>query len=201
MQRTSLSRKGNQQACVRIASVVLALLLFVSPALATIVQAMSMRDLVRASSLIVIGQVEGQQARYDEQGRIVTDVTLRVEECFHGAVARSSRITIERLGGAVGDIGMHVEGEPRFENGERLVLFGQRFVTPRGPVVRPVGMAQGVLPMEGEMVLPNGEGLGLVTRDASGHLAPSPSAVTTPRPRDAVVEEIQALVAEVHGAP
>lgn len=193
MQRTSLF--------VRIAGAMLALLLFASPALATIVEALSLRELVRASSLIVIGQVESQRARYDEQGRIVTDVTLRVEESLHGAVARSSRITIERLGGAVGDIGMHVEGEPRFENGERILLFGQRFVTPRGPVVRPVGMAQGVLPIEGEMVLPNSEGLGLVTRDAQGHLIPATGAVTAPRTRDALVEELQALVAEVHGAP
>ena len=160
-----------------------------------------MRELVRSSSLIVIGQVESQTGRYDEQDRIVTDVTLRVEECLHGAVARSSRITIERLGGVVGDVGMHVEGEARFSNGQRVLLFGQRYVTPRGGVVRPVGMAQGVLPLEGDTVMPNGEGLGLVVRDAAGHLVPSPSAVSSPRSRDAVVEEIQALVAEVHGAP
>ena len=197
MQRTSLFVR----IAGLIAGLIVALLLLASPALATIVEAMSMRDLVRDSSLVVIGQVESQQARYDEQGRIVTDVTLRVEESLHGAVARSSRITIERLGGVVGDIGMHVEGEPRFDNGEHLILFGQRFVTPRGPVIRPVGMAQGVMPIEGEMVLPNSEGLGLVTRDAQGQLIPSSGAVTAPRARDAIVEEIQALVAEVHGAP
>lgn len=193
MHRTSL--------VVRAAGVLAALLFFTSPALATIVEAMSMRDLVRSSSLIVIGQVESQTAHYDEQDRIVTDVTLRVEECLHGAVARSSRITIERLGGSVGDTGMHVEGEARFTNGERLILFAQRHVTPRGAVVRPVGMAQGVLPLEGDTVMPNSEGLGLVTRNPAGQLVPSPSAVTSPRSRDAIVEEIQALVAEVHGAP
>ena len=197
MHRTSL--------VVRAAGVLAALcfsaLLFTSPALATIIEAMSMRDLVRSSSLIVIGQVESQYAHYDEQDRIVTDVTLRVEECLHGAVARSSRITIERLGGAVGDIGMHVEGEARFSNGERLILFGQRHVTPRGAVVRPVGMAQGVLPLEGDTVMPNSEGLGLVTRNPAGQLVPAAGALTSPRSRDAIVEEIQALVAEVHGAP
>jgi len=190
----------------RLPSLVLAALvtlLVTSPAQASIVDAMSLAELAEAADVVVVARVDGQRSRYDAQGRIVTDVTLRIEESLHGGLARGSRVIVQRLGGAVGDLGLRVEGEAVYVDGERLVLFARRLTTPSGPVLRPVGMSQGVLPIEDdagvEVVTPGGAGLELVTRDADGRLVPGSPAISAPRPADEVIDEIRALVAETHG--
>ncbi len=72
-----------------------------------------------------------------------------------------------------------------------------------GTVEREVGMAQGVLPIQRvggvDLVLPNAAGLSLV---APGHggLLPGRPALASPRALDDVLDEIRALVVEVHGA-
>jgi hypothetical protein len=174
-----------------------------APASATLIETMDLRALVRAADHIVLATVERTEARYDALDRIVTDATLRVEECLHGPASRGSTIVVRRLGGVLGDVGLRVEGEPSFEPGERIVLFAR--VSSGEGVLRPVGMSQGVLPVRhsgsgGETVLPGGEGLLLVRRGADGRLQPAPGALTGPESLDALLERIRALVAEIHGA-
>lgn len=182
------------------ASMVLSLALPPSGARASLVEAMSLRELVAASDEIVVARVEDQRARYDARGRIVTDVTLRVEERLYGRLSAGERATALRLGGAVGERGMRVEGEAIYETGERVLLFARRVTTERGELLRPVGMSQGLFPIRGEeggeTILPSGAGLELVVRTPTGALAPGAPPLAAPRPRDEVLAEVRELVEE-----
>ncbi len=192
----SLSFRAAAWVCL----VALATLTSATHARASIVEAMSLAELTQAADVIVVARVEDQRARYDAQGRIVTDVSLRVEESLFGRLAVGEQTTVLRIGGAVGDLGLRVEGEAVYQSGESIVLFGRWVPTPAGEVLRPIGMAQGVLPIATrggvEVVTPGGVGLELVTRDADGRLAPGAPALAAPRARDELVDELRALVAE-----
>ncbi len=163
---------------IALATATLALALgLTQPAFATVTEALSLRELTQRADLIVLATATGEAARRDARGRIVTDVTFSVEEIMKGN-AGGSTITMARLGGVIGDVGMRVEGEPRFTLGERYVLFLYR--TGDG-TLRPVGMSQGVMPVEGSSgdptVGPGGAGLSLVQRVEGGRLAPAPAAL------------------------
>ncbi|GAB4215249.1 MAG: hypothetical protein OHK0013_40660 [Sandaracinaceae bacterium] len=171
---------------------------------ASIVDAMSLAELVREADVIIVARVDGQRARWDHQGRIVTDVTLRVTESLHGGLARGAVVVARRLGGELGDLGLRVEGEARYVDGESVLLFARRLTTPAGVVLRPVGMSQGVLPIDDtggvEVVMPGGAGLELVTRSPDGRLGPGSPALAGPEPADALLDRVRALVAELHGS-
>jgi hypothetical protein len=47
-----------------------------------------------------------------------------------------------------------------------------------------------------EVALPGGVGLELVTRETDGSLVPAQGALTAPRGRDELLDEVRALVAE-----
>lgn len=185
--------------CVALASALLTSLA-ADTAQASIVEAMSLTALTQSSDVIVVARVEEQRARYDAQGRIVTDVTVRIEESLLGRLGVGARANVLRLGGVVGDLGLRVEGEASYQSGETVVLFARWLSTPSGEVLRPVGMAQGVLPIASrggvELVTPGGAGLELVVRDADGRLTPGQPALRAPVPRDALLEQVRALVAE-----
>lgn len=173
----------------------------VAPAFATTIEALDMRALVERSDRVLLGTVVRQEARWDDRHRIVTDVTVRVEDAMKGDAAVGHEVVVRCLGGAIGDLGMHIEGEPSFEDGDRAIVFGRAI---RGAAyVRPVGMSQGVLPirtLEGrEMVLPGGRGLALVSRAQGGRLLAAPAALLAPRPLPDVVAEIRAHVAATVG--
>ena len=82
----------------------------------------------------------------------------------------------------------------------RVVLFAEE----RRDELHAVGMSQGVLPVRVDpsgtpMVLPGGDGLSLV---APGHggLRAGTAALSAPRALPGLLDEVRALVAEVHGA-
>lgn len=180
--------------------------LVTSDVAASTVEALSLRELVTAADDIVVGQVISIEAHYDEHQRIVTDAILRTSEVMHGRARRGDLLTVRRIGGEVGDLGLRVEGEALLVPGENLVLFGRRIATravPSGFVLRPVGMSQGVLPIAEQdgvsMVMPGGEGLALVDRGADGRLVEGTPALVTPRSQDELLGELRELVQAVHG--
>ncbi|MCS6856827.1 MAG: hypothetical protein NZM37_03865 [Sandaracinaceae bacterium] len=177
-----------------------ALLLLEEKALASLAEAMSLAELVRESELIAEIEVEALRSRYDEKGRIVTEVDARLREVLKGKRTRGERIRILRLGGVVGDLGLRVEGEPHFEVGMRALAFlwamdgsGQGFY-------RPVGMSQGIFPCVEEggqwVVRPGGEGLALVRVDEKGRLRGARGVLVASEPLYRFVERIRELVAE-----
>lgn len=166
---------------------------------------MSLRALVTEADRVVVGTFIDARSHYDDRGRIVTDETFRVDETLYGA--HLGTIVVRTLGGEVGDLGLVVAGEERHALGSHALLFLRTFAPgdlPDGSIVfRPVGMSQGVMPMvasaSGDVVMPGGSGVSIVTRMPDGSLVPGSAALPSPQPRDELLARIRDLVLEVHG--
>ena len=88
-----------------------------------LMEALSISALVKASSSIVRGEVVDTQAMWSESGdEIVTRATIRVQKDFKRLVS-DKLITVEYLGGEVGDIGMMVSDSPQMFVGEEIIIF------------------------------------------------------------------------------
>ena len=81
---------------------------------------MSLEDLSREASSIVVGEVADAQSQW-EGGNIYTYVTISVEHYVKGAGGKE--VTIKVPGGTVGDITQFVSDVPSFQIGERTLLF------------------------------------------------------------------------------
>ncbi|MEM6961988.1 MAG: hypothetical protein AAF550_09650 [Myxococcota bacterium] len=162
-------------------------------ALATLIQVMDWEDLVERSPMIVVAEVQSRDAHWDDRSRIVTDVTLQVTQHLRGATAAGGMIQVRCLGGSVGDVAMHVEGEPSFEASEYL-LFAYRDSENHW---RTTGMSQGVMEIDrrsGEpFVIPGGGGLALTQR-VGGRLAPAQAALTKPTPMREVLTRVRSSI-------
>lgn len=80
--------------------------------------------LVAGAGTIFVGEVMNTRADWEAtpNGRaIITIVTFRVEDVWKGNLGAVTQL--EFLGGAIGEIGMKVEGMPTFRLGQRDVLF------------------------------------------------------------------------------
>ncbi|MFO0683126.1 MAG: hypothetical protein U0234_13805 [Sandaracinus sp.] len=170
-------------------------------ALATQVEALTLRELTADADRIVVGTVIAEEAHYDDLDRIVTDSTIRVEDTLYGP--SEPTIVVRHIGGVVGDLGLRVAGEEPYAMGDRMLLFLRTFDSGDvGPVFRPVGMSQGEMPIvsrtEGEMILPGAAGVSVVERAPDGRLTPAVPALTAPVQRDELLARVRDLVAEVH---
>lgn len=174
-----------------------------TPAEASIVQALDLTELVAESDRIVIGRVVFAESFQRPNGTITTLYRFQVERELRGdapSPTEEPEVIIQVMGGRIGDLGMRVEGEPRFTQGERALLFireGQNLA------FRPVGMAQGVMRIrmrQGlEMVSQGREGLMLVRRGADGTLQKSPGAITGEERLDTIVERVREIVVRGQG--
>jgi hypothetical protein len=91
---------------------------------ATSVIAPRFETLVDRAELIFAGQVTGQRSEWKNhngQRSIVTLVTFAVRQVHKGHA--ESAITLQFLGGTVGDVTLEVADIPKFRPGERVVLF------------------------------------------------------------------------------
>jgi 3-phosphoglycerate kinase len=114
-----------------------------------LMEALSIDTLVKASSSIIRGEVVDTQAMWSESGdEIVTRVTIRVQKDFKRLVS-DKFITVEYLGGEVGDIGMMVSDSPQMFVGEEIIIFLEQ---PQGVIDQQrfhiVGSAQGKYTLE-----------------------------------------------------
>ena len=114
-------------------------------AAASVVLPLDLPSLVGRADRIVVGRVEGQEARWTSDHRaIYTDVTVRVGESWKGDSRPGDVVVVRREGGEVDGVGMKVIGAAVFAPGEEAVLFLER----RGAALWTVGMAQGKLRVE-----------------------------------------------------
>jgi hypothetical protein len=161
---------------------------------ASVSEALPLDALVRQSAHVVHARTVRSNARF-EGNVIVTTVVIEVIEAAKGRARPGTTLTLAHLGGAVGDVGMRVEGAPSLPVGSENVVFA----TEIGGRLTPVGMSQGVMPVRVEngrrQVMPGGAGLALVTRGRTGSLEPSRGALTTPRALGEVLDEVRALEA------
>ncbi|NOZ01705.1 MAG: hypothetical protein GXP54_07430 [Deltaproteobacteria bacterium] len=115
----------------------------------SIVRRMGLDEMTRAADLIVRGKVEAASSRYDDppdEHRIVTDVTVRVQDCLAGDPGRTGFLTVTVLGGVVEGRGQWVPGAPRMSVGDDVVLFLRpaRVSVDGKPRRTVIGLSQGV---------------------------------------------------------
>ena len=88
-----------------------------------LMEALSISTLVKASTSIIRGEVIDTQAMWSESGdAIVTRATIRVQSDFKRQVSEEL-VTVEYLGGEVGEIGMMVSDSPQMFTGEEVIIF------------------------------------------------------------------------------
>jgi hypothetical protein len=92
----------------------------VSPAHSSALERMSLAKLSRTAQAIVRARCVANSTRW-EDGEIWTIADFQIEETWKGATPY--RFTIRLLGGTVGNITSTVEGVPRFQSGDDVVLF------------------------------------------------------------------------------
>jgi hypothetical protein len=164
---------------------------------------MGLAELAQAADLVLLGRVTGQQAGWDAAHRsIVTEVSIKVEDCLKGQARPGAVLKLHRLGGTVDGIGMRTIGEPAFADGEDTLLF---LSSGAGGMLRVVGMAQGKLtvsrdPRIGERVVQQDlRGLSLLERDAQGaaHIVEPGSAPLLPLAK--VLGELRAHLGKGRG--
>jgi hypothetical protein len=180
----------------RAAALLLGALLVPHGAPASVVRALTLAELVEASSIVAVARVETATSLWVD-GRIVTDTVLVVDEGLSGAEP-DERVTVRTLGGEVEGIGQRVSGEPWLRAGERYLVFLERLPARAGDAAarfRPVGMSQGALPVteaaNGPQVAPNAELPALVVPGRAISVAPW---LDVPRPLDEVLVEVRAAV-------
>jgi hypothetical protein len=90
--------------------------------LASTVLPLELGELSARAESIVVGTVADVTPRFNAaRTLILSDVTVAVEESLAGASV--SYLTVTEYGGRVGDLELVVPGLPRFERGDRVVVF------------------------------------------------------------------------------
>jgi hypothetical protein len=128
--------------CINVRLLTLSLSLLIIPhAVATTVIAPTFTELVAQSESVLWGKVTAINSELVTQGNsraIFTRVTVTVREQIIGT--NPTTVTLEFLGGTVGELTMVVDGMPRFAVGQNDILFVQN----NGRQICPlVGMAHG----------------------------------------------------------
>jgi hypothetical protein len=113
--------------CLRrcLALVLLALGLAPRGVSATVLVPLTDAELVATSAFIVRGHVVDMEAAELPGPRIVTQVTIVLEETVKGRVL-SDRMILTSPGGQLGDRSVHVYGAPEFTLGEEVLVFARR---------------------------------------------------------------------------
>jgi len=148
-----------------------------APAAASTFVAMSGPELVRQADAVVQGEVVALTSHWTDSGRlIVTDAVIRVDQVLVGTAP--GKVTVRTAGGAVGGYAVEAHGFPRFERGERVIVF---LTGGDAGTSRVLGYQQGhirvVTRLDGvNLAVPQvDEGVRLLT--ATGQLAPAPRSV------------------------
>jgi len=112
-----------------------------SSASATTLVRMSLSQLAQASSTIIQGQVVSQEARWNaSHTRIMTYTTVQIDKALKGQPP--STLTIEQLGGTIGNFHVHVPGTAFLRPQAQYVLFLEP-VAGKPQTYHMVGMMQG----------------------------------------------------------
>jgi hypothetical protein len=102
--------------------------LFTRPASASTFVELGLSDLLRISSLVVVGTSAEQTSVWEDADggrsrRIVTYTHVTVDRVVDGTPPAAADIWVRTLGGQVGDIGQHVDGEAVLVPLDKSLLF------------------------------------------------------------------------------
>jgi hypothetical protein len=78
-------------------------------------------EMVRRAHVIVIATAQPSYSQWNAEGGVETVTPMLVEEVLKGKA--SSTVDVVEPGGTFGGVTMEIEGAPRFESGQRLLLF------------------------------------------------------------------------------
>jgi hypothetical protein len=156
---------------MRVRLLLVVLLSMAASVSATTIVPMDDADLVRTSAVVAVGTVRRLETQALRDGRLVTEITLDVEQRVKGGLA-SRVVVITQPGGRVPGRMVWVDGTPEFTRGARMLVFLERT---RDGRLRTTGMALGAY-----RVGPDG----MVRREI-----PRPDV----RPLDPFVERLRAL--------
>lgn len=178
--------------------VLCALLLGAQTAAASVVEALSLADLVKRSEHVVVATA-GERMSRRNGNVIVTDVQLKIDEGLKGGSQRGDTLIATLLGGVTEGLGLQVPGEAALPEGAQLVVFLRR--TKESKDLRVVGMAQGALPIEVRsgkpMVQPPSHDVELMQRGADGTLQKGEAAVASELALPDLLTRIRSLVASL----
>ena len=193
-------KKSIRMGMAAIAFSILMFSLFVWPVKASVMLALDLDQLVANSEIIVVATTLGWKSRWDARNRIVTDVTLRVEESIKGKYKAKDQLVVTRLGGEIGNLGMRVEGAEVFYKDKKAIVFLRE--VPALGELRVVGMSQGVFHYREEegqtLVGPEDTDLALVERDSDGELTSVARVEKRVLPVEGVLTAIRKLVLVYH---
>lgn len=175
-----------------------ALLGGIGAARASVVEALSLAELVERAEHVVVATA-GERMGRRSGNLIVTDVALRVDEGLKGGSKRGDTLVATLLGGELDGLGLTVPGEAALPEGHRLVVFLRQ--ARDGQELRVVGMAQGALPIERRAgvptVLPPSHDAELMRRASDGHLKKGEAAVPDAIALPDLLTRIRSLVASL----
>jgi hypothetical protein len=175
---------------------IVALTVIAPPAHSTTVYHLDTPALVRGSTGIVIGTVQGTQSHWNEsRTAIVTDVTVSVSDVLKGDA--TSTVTLTQPGGEVDGMRYEIPGSPAFRANEEVLLFLWEDSHGRAQVN---GLAQGKFelrtdPASGERVLSR-QLPGLAFRDVRSLARVSAGEAASPVPLRLMLREIHRTLEE-----
>lgn len=99
----------------------------------------TLAQLVARSDATVLGHTVERRSFW-QRGRILTEVTLQLDEVWHGALRPDAQVRVFTLGGEVGELAQRVDGAAALPAYGRVVVHLQRVAGGYAPTA----MAQGV---------------------------------------------------------
>lgn len=176
------------------ASPVCAVLAVAFTAQASIVLAVDLEEMTTRADRVVVGRVLSSESFQGGGGLIRTRHRVHVAQELRGTTDRE--VLVETLGGEMGDISMHVTGEPSLASGDEVLLFLQ---SRGGGVFHAIGATQGVMRIERQpharpMVVPSRQRNLLLRRGADGLLRKSASPLAEARDLGEFLETVRAIL-------
>jgi hypothetical protein len=165
-----------------------------SPAAASVLVKLSLKDLAGRADHALVGTVEAVTPRLVGGNHIVTDVRIRCTRELLG-VPVGTVFTVRHLGGEVGELGQRVFGEASYRVGEEVLVLAEE----RAGSYYAVGMAQGALHIERDVQ--SGERrvhVDLAGAELQGPAAAAPSVNGTNV--ETVIGQLQSLLADKQAA-
>lgn len=114
---------------------------------ASLARGLSVAELLHASEHVVVATALAASSSWADFGghrRMVTDTRVRIEETLARKAPSQSELLVRVLGGAIGNLGVRVDGQAELELGKPSTLF----LSPASPILAYVtGAAQGHFPL------------------------------------------------------
>lgn len=168
-----------------------------SGAAATVVLVPTLADMTHRSDVVVHAVVRDQQVLEKRKGKIVTRTVLQVVDALAGA-KDGDLVTVEQIGGSLGDRQMWIAGAHRFKVGDEVVFFGSKIHGAGGDYVVPYGIGFGIFDVkddvDGKHAVERGGDVVQLVRNAEGRTETKP---VTPRhfsSLDAFKADLQAIL-------